>query len=233
MCFVTTGFQNGDADIFSIHSEDAGTTWSSIHRLNDDAVANGKGQDMVWAAYNEQGTIATCWRDRRNASATGFWNAEYQFYYSLSTDNGAHFTTNKIIHQPLIPFDSLIAENGNDVMGCVYHQDTLYTVWGDTRNGKMNIYFNKLIASSNSSIGFSSLNDETHWTIYPNPVEGQLHLVAQADLIGKNWQIIKSDGELEKIDVLRNEKQTIDLNELHPGAYFLLLGEELKQFIIK
>lgn len=61
-------------------------------RVNDDAVANGKLQDMVWGAYNQQGHLAVSWRDRRQASTTGFWNVGYDFYYATSTNNGQTFS---------------------------------------------------------------------------------------------------------------------------------------------
>lgn len=233
LCFFTTGYSNGDADIFSIHSEDGGTTWSAIQRVNDDGLANGKGQDMVWAAYNENGSVAVCWRDRRNATANGFWNADYQFYYATSVDNGAHFSSNKIIHQAMIPFDSLIVENGNDVMGCTYHSDTLYTVWGDTRNGKMNIYFNKLIASSNSTIGFAELASDSDWKLFPNPAKDQIRISNAKSKIGKNWYITNSIGQCMLSGKVTQNEFDIDLSHVKERGVFYLLIDEDTQALIK
>ena len=233
LCFFTTGYSNGDADIFSIHSEDGGTTWSAIQRVNDDGLANGKGQDMVWAAYNENGSLAVCWRDRRNATANGFWNADYQFYYATSVDNGAHFSSNKIIHQAMIPFDSLIVENGNDVMSCTYHSDTLYTVWGDTRNGKMNIYFNKLIAFSNSTIGFAELASDSDWKLFPNPAKDQIRISNAKSKIGKNWYITNSIGQCMLSGKVTQNEFDIDLSHVKERGVFYLLIDEDTQALIK
>lgn len=233
MCFVMTGYTYNDADIFSIHSEDAGNTWSAIQRVNDDAQSNGKGQDMVWSAYNERGDIAICWRDRRNASNNGFWNADYQFYYTTSTDNGASFSTNKMINTSLIPFDSLIVENGNDVMCSAFHADTLYTVWGDTRNGKMNIYFNKLIAAQNSSIGFSDLAENSSLSLYPNPASEQIRIRTSEFAGPKQWRIFSDEGKLLNAGLFQSPVQELSIQNLSPGIYFFVLGEDVQTFVVK
>src|SRR6185436_4605957 len=60
-----TDCRNGDIDILSVHSTDAGMTWSQPLRVNDDATGNGFGQDMSWGAFS--GTeYVIAWRDRRN-----------------------------------------------------------------------------------------------------------------------------------------------------------------------
>ena len=228
-----TGYTYNDADIFSMHSEDGGNTWSSIQRVNDDVQSNGKGQDMVWSAYNERGDIAICWRDRRNASNNGFWNADYQFYYTTSTDNGAHFSTNKMINTSLIPFDSLIVENGNDVMGCTYHADTLYTVWGDTRNGKMNIYFNKILSSSNASIGFADLDNSLDWTIYPNPSHDIVKIKGTPAIVGKQWSLLNSAGQCLMKGQVTQVEFDIDLSKINTkGAFYFGIEDEV-QLIVK
>src|SRR5690242_19295516 len=153
----------------ALDSNDGGQTWSSRIRVNDDIIGNGKAQDMVWAAYNEQGKLIVTWRDRRNASANGFWNAGYDFYYASSSDNGQTFSTNQKLTSQFVPFDSLIAQNGNDFMSCAYHHDTLYTIWGDTRTGKMNIFFAKTIARNNTTIGIVPLEEDDLFQIFPNP----------------------------------------------------------------
>jgi hypothetical protein len=232
LCFFTTGYSNGDADIFSIHSEDGGASWSAMQRVNDDAIANGKGQDMVWAAYNENGTLLVCWRDRRNATANGFWNADYQFYYATSVDNGAHFSSNKIIHAGMIPFDSLIVENGNDVMGCCFHSDTAYTVWGDTRNGKMNIYFNKFIASSNTSIGFSELGSTVDWELFPNPASNYVRVKNVKSGIGEHWYLCNTLGQCLQQGIITQDAFDIDLTAVKVSTQlYLIVGDDIRMFI--
>ncbi|MFM9984427.1 MAG: sialidase family protein, partial [Flavobacteriales bacterium] len=161
--------ENGDSDIMAIHSLDGGQTWNTPVRANDDPIGNGKDQDLVWAAYNEQGNLAVSWRDRRNASENGFWNSGYDMYYTVSDNNAESFSLNQKLTNQFISFDTLISENGNDMMSCAYSEDTLYSVWGDTRNGRMSVYFAKTIASSNTTVNQVVLDgEETSWNIFPN-----------------------------------------------------------------
>jgi hypothetical protein len=45
-----TDERNGDPDIYRVCSTDGGATWGAAARVNDDAIGNGAGQDMVWGA---------------------------------------------------------------------------------------------------------------------------------------------------------------------------------------
>ena len=199
--------------------------------LSLSAIANGKGQDMVWASYNELGNVVVTWRDRRNASANGFWNAGYDFYYASSNDNGLTFSTNQKLSSQLIPFDSLVAENGNDFMGCVYQADTLYSVWGDTRNNRMNIYFVKTIVSSNTNVDIVLLEGEApEWTIFPNPTSGDINLRLSNEMIGQKIQIFDNSGK-PVYDYMVDEKNIhIDLSHIDCGVYYLKIGQDLRRF---
>jgi hypothetical protein len=147
---------------------------------------------MVWAAYNEQGHIATLWRDRRNDAATGFWNVGYDFYYAISDDNGQTFSVNQVMSNQFIPFDSVVAENGNDFLSAVYSGDTLYTVWGDTRSGRLNIWFAKTIASSNTTVDVSILNEDNKlFQMAPNPAKEQLNITLKKEDVSVIGEIVK------------------------------------------
>lgn len=232
MVFVATDATQGDADIIALHSNDGGQTWSGKVRVNDDAVANGKGQDMPWASYNEQGNLAVTWRDRRNANVNGFWNAGYDFYYAISADNGQAFSPNKKLSSQLIAFDSIISQNGNDFMGCVYYSDTLYTVWGDTRGGKMNIYFAKTIASNNSTNQIILLDgEESEWKIFPNPAKDVLNIKVAKELIGKDFSVYDSEGRKVLGDMITNATLKIEMERFLKGVYFLRIGNSAKKFV--
>lgn len=232
MVFLFPNSMNGDADILALHSNDGGLSWSNPVRVNDDPMANGKAQDMVWAAYNEEGKLAVTWRDRRQANTNGFWNAGYDFYYAISKDNGQSFSANQKLSGQFIAFDSLIAENGNDFMSCAYQADTLYTVWGDTRNGRMNIFFAKTLASSNMNVGLQWLNEEDNtWQIFPNPAQGDLQIQVGEDRLGTPFWILDASGKVLLRESVQQLEWKISTAPWPRGLYYLKLGAEMRPFI--
>ncbi len=226
LIFLTPDAQNGDADIKAFHSNDGGLSWSNQVRVNDDAVSNGKAQDMVWVAYNEQGNLAVTWRDRRNSNGNGFWNAGYDFYYALSADNGQTFSTNKLLTSQFVPFDSIIAQSGNDFMSCVFSSDTLYSLWGDTRNGKMNIYFSKTIASTNTGIFVKALEgEEPPFVISPNPASSMMNVRLNVNFYGTELFILDANGQ-QVMAVNASKYLSINISELPKGIYFIQLKNQ-------
>ncbi len=232
MAFFFPNSMNGDADILALHSNNGGQSWSSPVRVNDDPLANGKAQDMVWAAYNEEGKLAVTWRDRRDANANGFWNASYDFYYATSSDNGQTFSKNHPLSSQWVAFDSLITQNGNDFMSCAYQADTLYTVWGDTRSGRMNIYFAKTLASSNMNVGTILLNGESiGWDMFPNPGHDVLTISVNEQEIGKDLLVLDAQGKLMLQAQIRRSAFQISVADWAPGVYFLKIGTAVRRFI--
>jgi hypothetical protein len=230
LVFLLVANNNGDADIMALNTSNGGQTWStSPVRVNDDSLHNGKDQDMVWGAYNEQGKLVVTWRDRRNSPNNAFWNAGYDFYYAVSSDNGQTFSANKKMSSQFIAFDSIIAQNGNDFMGCVFSADTLYTVWGDTRSGTMNIFFAKTIASIDSTVGITQLQgNQSQFSVYPNPATTTLNIDVNADMLGK---------EISAYDVTGKKIYTGRVQSLHPelstsgwasGTYFIKIDNNIK-----
>ncbi len=221
-----------DVDIMALNSINAGQTWSNPVRVNDNTAGNGKAQDMVWCTYNEQGKLIVTWRDRRNASTNGFWNAGYDFYYAVSNDNGLSFSANQKLSSQFIAFDSVIAQNGNDFMCCEYKADTLYSVWGDTRNGKMNIYFAKTIASTNTNVGITLLEgDEPQWNIFPNPSYGDINISVKDELKGKEIILYDINGKKPLSTIIKDNITKINTNGIAKGTYLIRIGSEVKQFI--
>jgi hypothetical protein len=230
--FLIPNSDNGDVDIMALHSNDGGQTWSGNIRVNDDTLANGKAQDMVWGSFNEQGNLVVTWRDRRNSTANGFWNAGYDFYYATSTDNGQTFSANQKLTSQFVSFDSVLTQSGNDFMSCVYSGDTLCTVWGDTRNGKMNIFFAKTIASTNTNVGISLLDgEETQWKIFPNPTNDYLNITLPNEMLNKEISVYNASGKKLFSQTIRNTNININMQTFANGIYFLKAGNDVKQFI--
>ena len=232
MSMLVVDAASGDADISALHSNDGGQTWSSRVRVNDDSVGNGKDQDMVWSAYNEQGKLAVTWRDRRNSGTDGFWNAGYDFYYAISNDNGQTFSSNKLLSSQFIAFDSIISQNGNDFMSCAYLQDTLYTVWGDTRSGHMNIYFAKTIASIDSTVSITQLEgDEPQWNIYPNPINKSFFINIKADMPDKQISVYDAFGNLIYTSLTQSQHLEITTDNWASGTYFVKAGDAVQKIV--
>lgn len=142
LAYAFVGKFYGDPDIFVTASNNGGTTWSTPVRVNDDSLANGVGQDLVWISYQKNGDMLVTWRDRRNGTGTGFFQPS-DIYCSVSKDNGASFLPNIRLSSVTAPFDSVLIKNGNDFMSCALVSDTVYAAWSDVRNTKLNIYFAK------------------------------------------------------------------------------------------
>ena len=232
MIFLSPDAMNGDADIMALHSNDGGETWSSRVRVNDDATGNAKAQDMVWGAYNEQNKFVVTWRDRRDATANGFWNAGYDFYYATSNDNGQTFSANQKLTSQFVAFDSVISANGNDFMSCTYYDDTLYSVWGDTRTGKMNIFFSKTIVSSNITVSIFFLEEnDNSFQIFPNPCKNDLNFSVSKELIGQDLRIYDAEGKTILSQRISKSDLQLPVSGLAKGIYFLQIGTAAKEFV--
>ncbi len=146
LTFIFVGNQHGDPDIFATSTINGGLTWSTPIRINDDAIANGRGQDMVWANYSKTGILLVSWRDRRNASDTGFAQP-CDVYCAISRNEGLSFQSNIRLSDVTVPFDAILANSGNDFMSCELVSDSIYAAWSDVRNSKLNIYFAKTLVN--------------------------------------------------------------------------------------
>ncbi len=232
MVFLEIDSSLGEPDVMAMHSNDGGQTWSNRVKVNDDSTGNGKEHDMVWGAYNGQGSLAATWRDRRNADTVGFWGAGYDFYYALSNDNGQTFSANKLLSSQFVAFDSVIEDKGNDFMSCAYIADTLYAVWGDTRNGHMNIYFVKTIASNDSTLGITLLQgSEPQWSIFPNPVVSALNVEVSRQLLGKEISVYDIKGAKIYNSLIQSVHFTLATSNWAQGSYYIKIENEIKKLV--
>jgi hypothetical protein len=232
LLFLLPSNINGDADIMALSSTNAGQTWSNMIRVNDDAIGNGKAQDMIWASYNKQGKLVVTWRDRRLANTNGFWNAGYDFYYATSVNNGQTFSPNQKLTSQFIAFDSVITQNGNDAMCNVYEEDTLYSIWGDTRDGKMNIYFSKTIASTNTNVAITMIEgSESQWKIFPNPVNDFISIDVPTIVLKEEILIYDIYGHILAKETINTVPVKMNVQQFSKGIYFIKIGNEVRQFI--
>ncbi len=236
MAFTFLGNQNGDPDVFVTSSNDGGLNWSTPLRVNNDAISNGKAQDMPWADYNESGDLLVTWRDRRNGSGTGF-QQPFETFAAVSHNNATSFTGNVNLCTVLTPFDTILAQKGNDFMCCKLVNDTICATWSDMRTGKLNVFFAKTIDSLTSGIIQVNREEIDLLQIYPNPAK-EYFTVKHALQNEKNIHLFILDASGKQLLEMKNPNATEKINAKNfaAGNYFVKLVVDdyvtLKKLII-
>lgn len=90
---------------------------------------------------------------------------------------------------------------------------------------------NNKIYYNGSILGSKELNKQNHFKIYPNPVSDNLIVESKNEI--NSIEIFSVEGKLIiKLDDFRNKDAKIDIRNLIPGAYFLVLNNnETTKFI--
>ena len=129
------GREGKHSDIAFSSTTDGGQTWSSVVRLNDDALANGVDQWMPSIGIAADGTIGVYWYDRRYAADPYFYDATY----TQSTDGGVTWTPNVRVSDVSSNPDNLPDYKDIDDLGyrnaVGFGPDYVLPVWMDTRFG--------------------------------------------------------------------------------------------------
>lgn len=223
LAMLVIGQTSGDGDVYFMETYNA-VTWTSPIKINDDPLGNGKLQDLVWAAFNETGDLAICWRDRRNASANGY-STETEVYGAVRFKDSLNFEPNFSISSQQSPHHILIEGNGNDFMNVQFAGDTMYAIWGDARNGSVNIYLNKVnIIDGTSSIS-EVFKGNSPMTIFPNPAENSFTI--ENFLSYDDITLINTNGET----ILEVSSETTDVSTLARGSYYVRFKTAGKSFL--
>lgn len=223
LAMLLLGQENGDPDLYFMETYDA-VNWTTPVRLNDDPIGNGKMQDLVWGAFNEDGDLAVCWRDRRNASANGY-QTETEIYGAIRFKDSTDFEPNFPISSEQAPHDVVLEGAGNDFMNVQFVGDTLYTIWGDVRTGTVNIFLNKMSVSSGTSSIQTIHQDVAPITIYPNPADATFTIDNFDEY--QHCQLIDPAGK-----VLKNiSSDTVKTSDIPSGNYFVRFLINNKSFI--
>jgi len=230
LAFFYLGLTYGDIDVFLRESYDKGITWSDEIRLNDDPVENNRIQDLLWADFNIDGDLIVSWRDRRNGTDTTYETAS-EIWGTYRKHNASGFSENFEISDALVPYDTILAYNGNDFMCTKLVNDTLYSVWGDTRNGKLNIWFaKKTIDGTILSLKQLSSEEMPKIEIFPNPFVFEINIKAK-DV----REVVIFNQEGRQIFASQNYLNKIKLNFLPPGSYYIKIitsaGSYLRKII--
>lgn len=221
LVFFALTEEEGDADVFYIETYD-GVYWTSPVRVNQDAVANGKMQDLVWADFNESGDLAVAWRDRRNASGSGY-QTETEIYAAIRIKDSTVFEQDFKISSAQASHDVVLESAGNDFMNVRFLGDTMYAIWGDVRSGTLNIFFNKTnVLDQTSSV--SIITEENPLSIQPNPADKELKIDNFDEF--ESLTLYNVRGEL--IDTILTPVYKVE--NLPSGAYFIVSRVGQKSF---
>jgi Secretion system C-terminal sorting domain len=211
----------GDIDVMLTESFDAGLTWSTAIRVNDDGQGNGKMQDMLWADFDSDGDLIVSWRDRRNAAGSGYTTAS-EYYAAFRDKDSANFSANFQISDSLIAYNTILEQSGNDFMGIVLATDTLSAVWGNTRDGSLDIWFVRMVASTGQVTSVSLFENESKdLIVFPNPSAGIFSIQSADHAPMKAITVISMNGEL--VSEIKPDSATaeIDLTDQPSGIYIL------------
>ncbi len=214
---------NGDADILSVRSTDAGQTWTQTQVLvNDDTAPVVNEQDMCWAGFSSNGIYSVGWRDRRNGGPYAV--SDFEIWIARSDDGGASFSTNHKVSSGLSP--DIPLQKGNDFIGVALTDTDIHTVWCDNRDSNYEIYFNK---DAIPTLGMDSYQrDDLFLKAYPNPFTDQIvfeYTSASPQQMELNITDItgKQITSLILVATTSSAQITYDGSELSSGVYFAQL----------
>ena len=225
LAFFRISTMFGDPDVVMIESHNGGVTWNDTVRVNDDPVGNGRMQELAWAGFSPGGDLISAWRDRRHAPDTGYATS-YEIYGAVRWHDSLHFSANFRISDTVIGFNQVLTGKGNDFMNVVMADDTMSAVWGDTRNDRLNIWFQRTGLYHPGTGGIRPVASEIPpWMRYgPNPAKDKLWAEApglfQLLLYDLNGNILRS----ESVKGSKNDElltATFILSGLSDGEYLL------------
>ena len=210
----------GDIDVLITESYDAGVSWSEPVRVNDDPVGNNRMQDLVWADFDDNGNLAMAWRDRRNGLDSTYATS-FEIWGAVKKHNSDSILANFRISDTLIEYASVLAASGNDFMCVKFKSDTLNVVWGDPRNGKLNIWFQRMTMDGKPlSVSKITADNTPAVEVFPNPTTLLINVkgcgLEKIDLFNEQGK------RVARFENLNWQKiQQVDLSSFPDGVYFV------------
>ncbi len=211
----------GDMDVFMRESFDAGITWSAPIRVNDDAISNNRMQDLLWADFDHDGDIVVAWRDRRNASDSSYTTSS-EIYAAFRNKDSVNFSSNFPITDNPIIYDSVLSFSCHDFLSIQLPNDTPSVVWGDARNGKLNIWFQRMTIDGTvlSTKLISSIYNPII-SIYPNPFNSMITIegdpVTEINIYNMEGKLIYSQMNKK----INSNSLSINLSKLANNTYLI------------
>jgi hypothetical protein len=160
----------GNPDILSIRSTDAGLSWSSPVRVNDDPGT--PAQFFPWVEIDELGVVHVVWYDRRD---DGF---RIDAYYARSLDGGETYGANIRVTAesfvPVLPQDTSLDFIG-DYNGISASAGTAYPFYQDAREGNQDVYV-ALIPTGATEVVPPTAAQGVRLSAAPNPFRTETRL---------------------------------------------------------
>ncbi len=224
--FIVIGSLSGvDYDVYMTETMNAGASWLPLVRINDDAINNGKMQDLIWADFDNNGDLAITWRDRRNGAGSGYARSS-EIYAVFRAAGSSTFTPNFKISNILESYGNILAQSGNDVMSMVLRNDTLHVVWGSTRDGSLDIWYSRSKASTGAVTDVKLLNSESFViNTFPNPINDELIVTVNNKKTIDVLEIYSIEGKLVYSQKCKVLEIKVDLKELTVGTYILKMQQ--------
>ena len=213
----------GETDVVFIETTNNGTSWTSPARINQDPIGNGKIQDLIWADYASNGDLAVCWRDRRNATGTGY-SVSSELFCTVRNATTSNWLPDFSVSDQLVNHQAILEDSGNDFMNVILKNDTLNVIWGDVRSGSLKIYFCK--RGIYDTTNFIQSLPEPSQFVFPNPIMNAFFV--PTEFIGSEYYVLSSDGKSirnGKIETSNQEFETIPA-----GSYRLLIISPNKRY---
>ncbi len=134
---IPTGANNG-TDVMFVRSTDAGHTFSTPVRVNDDPVNHNKWHWFGTLAVAPNGRIDSVWLDTRNAAN----NTDSQLFYSYSTDGGTTWAPNVAVSGSFNPFLGYPNQSKlGDYLTMVSDNTGGNVAYAATFNGEEDVYY--------------------------------------------------------------------------------------------
>jgi hypothetical protein len=121
----TNSVNNADTDIYVVHSDNNGSTWTGKIRVNKDSTTTSQFFPRI-AVDQTTGKVAVSWYDCRADTAK---NEKTQFYAAVSSDGGTTFSASNLLLESPNQSDSPVL-NSNDCFS--YGYNGLYDYWDYT-----------------------------------------------------------------------------------------------------
>lgn len=221
LLFVYPDISNGDLDVFMIESFDKGLNWTNPIRINDDPIANNRIQDLIWVDFDHDGDVIITWRDRRNANDSTY-QVSSEIYGAVRWKDSTSFSSNFAITDTSVTYNTILANNGNDFMSVDMINDTAYVVWGDTRNGFLNIWFQQLDLRTGTTSVKDLENDIAFISVYPNPSKEKIAInLGKNELQNASLKLIDIAGNIVLKQKVMQQKVHLNLSAYSSGTYFV------------
>lgn len=220
LAFIYLRTINGNLDVYLAETSDSGISWSNSIRINDDPIGNNRMHDLVWGDFDIDGDLIITWRDRRNATDNTY-QTQSEIWASYRSKDSAQFSPNFQLTSQTVAYDTILEESGNDFMSTKLQNDTLYSVWGDTRDGKLNIWYQSMsIDGTVLSVQQLSSENLPKVLIYPNPTNS-LFTINVENLKQVSVYDINSRKIITKQNNTGLNKMIINLKNQPSGTYLI------------